>query len=222
MEAGTAAPGGPDGCLRSVRDRDIAIGVARAGGRSGGRPRWCGSWTRSAALPIRNSSWSCSAGRRAASRASGAYGWSFEMAHAGKMKWDQRAGPAANAGASCRAVSAPISPSVREFLAKTPHPPKLHRLRLASKRLRYTLELFRPCYPAGFEDRIRRAQETAGLAGRGQRCGGFGPAPARRAETRSKGAQVPGRPGGGAGGNTSGHWKEIFDAPAAKPGGRIS
>ena len=57
-------------------------------------------------------------------------------------------------GANCRAWSAPTSPSVREFLADDHAPPKLHRLRLASKRVRYTLELFRPCYPPEFEDRL--------------------------------------------------------------------
>jgi CHAD domain-containing protein len=71
-----------------------------------------------------------------------------------KMKWDQHAGPAANARRELpRMISAYFS-GVREFLADDHPPRKLHRLRLASKRVRYILELFRPCYRAGFEDRL--------------------------------------------------------------------
>jgi CHAD domain-containing protein len=76
------------------------------------------------------------------------------MARARGMKWDERAGVAANARRQLpRLVSAYFS-QVREFLAEDAAPRKLHRLRLASKRLRYTLELFRPCYPAGLEERL--------------------------------------------------------------------
>ena len=76
------------------------------------------------------------------------------MARAHRMKWDQRAGAAANARRELpRMVSAYFS-EVRESLARDAPLRKLHRLRLASKRLRYTLELFRPCYPAGLEERL--------------------------------------------------------------------
>lgn len=72
-----------------------------------------------------------------------------------QIEWDESAGPAVNAGRDLpRLVSAYFS-TVREFLATDPTSPELHQLRLASKRLRYTLELFRPCYPAGLEDRLR-------------------------------------------------------------------
>jgi CHAD domain-containing protein len=76
------------------------------------------------------------------------------MGKTGNMKWEPRAGPAANARRELpRMISAYFS-VVREFLADDHAPRKLHQLRLASKRVRYTLELFRPCYPAGFEDRL--------------------------------------------------------------------
>ena len=76
------------------------------------------------------------------------------MARAHRMKWDQRAGAAANARRELpRMVSAYFS-EVHDSLARDAPLRKLHRLRLASKRLRYTLELFRPCYPAGLEDRL--------------------------------------------------------------------
>jgi CHAD domain-containing protein len=38
--------------------------------------------------------------------------------------------------------------TVREALAGQPSPAKLHKIRLASKKIRYTLELFEPCYVA--------------------------------------------------------------------------
>jgi CHAD domain-containing protein len=76
------------------------------------------------------------------------------MARAQNLQWDKRAGVAANAGRELpRMVSAYFS-QVRAFLAKDGTLRELHRLRLASKRLRYTLELFRACYPAGLEDRL--------------------------------------------------------------------
>ena len=76
------------------------------------------------------------------------------MAPAQRLKWNQRAGVAANARRELpRMVSAYFS-RVRAFLAEDGTPRSLHRMRLASKRLRYTLELFRPCYPAGLEDRL--------------------------------------------------------------------
>jgi CHAD domain-containing protein len=76
------------------------------------------------------------------------------MAQAGGMKWDERAGAAANARRRLPPMVSAYFSTVREFLAKDFTPIELHQLRLASKRLRYTLELFRPCYPAGMEERL--------------------------------------------------------------------
>jgi CHAD domain-containing protein len=76
------------------------------------------------------------------------------MAQAYHMKWDKRAGVAANARRQLPPMVTAYFSSVREFLADDAPPRRLHRVRLASKRLRYTLELFRPCYPAGLEERL--------------------------------------------------------------------
>ena len=76
------------------------------------------------------------------------------MAHAYHIKWDKRAGVAANARRQLPPMVTAYFSSVREFLADDAPPRRLHRVRLASKRLRYTLELFRPCYPAGLEERL--------------------------------------------------------------------
>jgi CHAD domain-containing protein len=42
----------------------------------------------------------------------------------------------------------------RKLLESNPPPAALHALRLATKKVRYTLELFKPCYGAGFDERI--------------------------------------------------------------------
>ena len=76
------------------------------------------------------------------------------MAQTYRMKWDKRAGVAANARRQLPPMVTAYFSRVRGFLAEDGTPRKLHRLRLASKRLRYTLELFRPCYPAGLEERL--------------------------------------------------------------------
>ena len=70
------------------------------------------------------------------------------------MKWDERKGAAANARRELPGLVSDYFSQVRESLAEDPAPRELHRLRLDSKRLRYTLELFRTCYPAGLEERL--------------------------------------------------------------------
>ena len=71
-----------------------------------------------------------------------------------RIAWDKRAGVAANARRELPRCAAAYFAGVREMLAGDPLPPVLHRVRLDTKRLRYTLELFRPCYGPGFETRL--------------------------------------------------------------------
>ena len=87
------------------------------------------------------------------------------MAPAYSMKWDKRTGVAANARQQLPPLVSAYFSQAREFLAEDASPRRLHRVRLASKRLRYTLELFRPCYPAGLEQRIealKKLQDSLG------------------------------------------------------------
>jgi CHAD domain-containing protein len=80
-------------------------------------------------------------------------------------KWDERATAAANARRELPALVAAYFAHARKVLAKNPSPPRLHRLRLASKQLRYTLELFRPCCGPGLEARLavlRQIQQMLG------------------------------------------------------------
>jgi CHAD domain-containing protein len=71
-----------------------------------------------------------------------------------RIRWDERSGLPVN----CRKQLPPLVSAyftrIREALAKDPAPAKMHRLRLETKRLRYTLELFRPCYGPGLETRL--------------------------------------------------------------------
>ena len=79
--------------------------------------------------------------------------------------WDERAGATANARRELPRLAASYFAQVRALLADHPAAPKLHRLRLLTKRLRYTLELFRPCYGPGLDTRLtalRRIQQSLG------------------------------------------------------------
>lgn len=72
----------------------------------------------------------------------------------GRIVCDARVGPAANARCLLPRAVAAFFAQVRNQLARNPAPPDLHPLRLAAKRLRYTLELFRPCYGPGLDARL--------------------------------------------------------------------
>lgn len=81
------------------------------------------------------------------------------------IRWDERAGAAANARRGLPRLAAGYFARVRKLVAAEPSPDELHRLRLETKRLRYTLELFRPCYGPGLETRLaalRRLQQVLG------------------------------------------------------------
>ncbi len=82
-----------------------------------------------------------------------------------KLKWDEGAGPALNARRRLPGVVVAYFARGRELLAKEPKQAEWHALRLATKRLRYTLELFRPCYGPGFRTRLvalHRLQQSLG------------------------------------------------------------
>src|ERR1700693_360897 len=87
------------------------------------------------------------------------------MAKANLTKWNERAGAAGNARSTLPKVVGAYFARVREFLRGDPSPAELHAVRLETKRLRYTLELFRPVYGPGLETRLaalRRLQTKVG------------------------------------------------------------
>jgi CHAD domain-containing protein len=87
------------------------------------------------------------------------------MAKAQKITWHEGTGPAENARLRLPKLAQNYFIEVRKVLAEDPTPPELHRLRLASKHFRYTLELFKPCYAAGLQERIEALKQVQDLLG---------------------------------------------------------
>ena len=67
-----------------------------------------------------------------------------------QIKWKERLSVEQNARRELPRLMSGYFAEVRDALKKKHSPARLHRVRLASKKVRYTLELFRPCY-AGME-----------------------------------------------------------------------
>ena len=85
-------------------------------------------------------------------------------------RWDARTAAAANARRELPRLAAAYFARVRELLADNPPPAKLHAIRLATKRLRYTLELFRPCYGPGLDTRLAALRHIQQLLGEVNDC----------------------------------------------------
>jgi len=127
------------------------------------------------------------------------------------IEWNERGSTSANARRLLPEFVAGYFAEVRDFLSKDREPAEFHRIRLASKRLRYTLELFRPCYSAGLEDRLSDLKDLQDSLGE------LNDAVATRAllrheighkERKFLKARAAGRAE-----HFRRHWSEIFDAP---------
>ena len=68
------------------------------------------------------------------------------MARLRQIEWDGAATTEANTATHLPVLIAAYYSEGRALVEEAADPEKLHRLRLISKRLRYTLELFLPCY----------------------------------------------------------------------------
>jgi CHAD domain-containing protein len=127
------------------------------------------------------------------------------------VKWKSQLDPGANARRQLSRLMADYFVVVRGLLKTNPAPPALHQARLASKRVRYTLELFRPCYGPGLEarlDALRRLQQVLGdvndAAATRRLLGKSVPAPVAafldaQAEAKAQAFRK--------------EWNEVFDAP---------
>jgi CHAD domain-containing protein len=82
-----------------------------------------------------------------------------------EVKWDDNAGVAANARGELPKLAQAYFAQVREVLAGNPGPARLHPLRVSGKKLRYALDLFRPCYGSGLEERIEALKLVQDLLG---------------------------------------------------------
>ena len=81
------------------------------------------------------------------------------------IPWDDTVSAAVNARRHLPSLVSAYFAQGRELLAREPGPAQLHTLRLATKRLRYTLDLFRSCYGPAFRARmeaLRRLQQLLG------------------------------------------------------------
>jgi CHAD domain-containing protein len=76
-----------------------------------------------------------------------------------------RSSAAENAGRVLPRLAAEYFAQVRKLLDDGSKPKDLHRIRLATKQFRYTLELFRPCYDSGFESRMAALRKVQKLLG---------------------------------------------------------
>ena len=127
------------------------------------------------------------------------------------IKWDDHLDPGANARHYLPRLVDDYFAAVRALLKTEPAPPLLHQARLASKRVRYTLELFRPCYGPGLEvrlDAMRRLQQVLGdvndaVATRRLLGKDLPPAAAAFLDARAEAKAQEFRT----------EWTEVFDAP---------
>lgn len=105
----------------------------------------------------------------------------------------------------------------RKLLESNPAPAELHALRLATKKVRYTLELFKPCYDSGLDERISALKSVQQMLGEINDT-----VAAERTIEAALGARTPEmekvarflrQQGKGKAGRFKRHWTQAFDAP---------
>lgn len=77
-----------------------------------------------------------------------------------RAEWDTRATPSVNAARVLPKMMSEYFSDVRKALAAKPSPARLHKIRLASKKIRYSLELFEECYGAEFKERMEALKDV--------------------------------------------------------------
>ena len=92
------------------------------------------------------------------------------MNKSSQIVWNPRSSAGSNARRRLPPAVHAYFVQVRELLAANPAPPQLHAMRLATKRLRYTLELFRPCYGRGLDERLAALQRLQQMLGEVNDC----------------------------------------------------
>jgi CHAD domain-containing protein len=136
------------------------------------------------------------------------------MAH---KKWDDAGSAGENARALLPAVVGAYFKAGRKLLSRSPTTVELHGFRLKTKRLRYTLELFRVCYSSTLEQRLESLKEIQTLLGEINDC-----AAALRTSAASLPAKSPDQVkierflqarSARLSAAFHKHWKEKFDAP---------
>ena len=85
------------------------------------------------------------------------------------IPWDEDASVAANVSARLAPLVADYFTRGRKLQSKT-DAEEFHNFRLQSKRLRYTLELFRGCYGPGMNERLARLRQVQQRLGEMNDC----------------------------------------------------
>ncbi len=138
-----------------------------------------------------------------------------------KLAWNERVGPAENARRELPRLTAEFFAQVRAALAARPSPEQLHRVRLAAKKLRYTLELFRPCYGPALEARIERLRGLQQVLGEINDCAASARLLAQRAPDAPQREMVDRFLAGRLRRKTAELrrvWRDAFDAPGEEEG----
>jgi CHAD domain-containing protein len=86
------------------------------------------------------------------------------------IAWDAAASAAENAVVQLPGLAGRYFHDGRALFQKRPSPRALHQFRLQTKRFRYTLELFRPCYGPGLDQRLERLREIQNHLGEISDC----------------------------------------------------
>jgi CHAD domain-containing protein len=87
------------------------------------------------------------------------------MASRLRLVWDESAAPEADARRLLPKFVAAYFALVRKALHEGASPAALHSVRLATKHVRYTLELFEPCYGPGFKERLSELKKLQTVLG---------------------------------------------------------
>jgi CHAD domain-containing protein len=87
------------------------------------------------------------------------------MAKKHRIYWDEAGNVGENARAQLPALAGDYFRAGRQLAAPSPSPEDLHAFRLRTKRLRYTLELFRPCYGSALEQRLDELRTVQTMLG---------------------------------------------------------
>jgi CHAD domain-containing protein len=138
------------------------------------------------------------------------------MSKVHRLTWDEQGSAGQNARRELPALAAAYFAQARELLTAKPSPAKLHRLRIASKRLRYTLELFRGCYGPGFEIRItalRKVQQSLGEVNDSVAAWRVLSKTMARSAQRSRVEQHLKQEAAAKAQEFREHWSKLFDAP---------
>jgi CHAD domain-containing protein len=134
-----------------------------------------------------------------------------------QIEWIPRAEAADNARTRLPKLVAAYFAEGRRLLAANPAPAQLHALRLATKKVRYTLELFKPCYDDGLNERIGALKSLQQMLGEINDTvaaeGTIEAALGSRTPEMGKVARFLRERGKAKANEFKRHWTNVFDAP---------